>query len=208
MVKSSRTSHRYQNRYKSKRNSSRSRSNGNRTRSSTNKNALVSTATGTIDFASRLSTDVVDTLETIVSGLFNGASSVVATAGSVTDKVMSDVFDVKTTHLFRGAGKFAKHIAHGLGGAVRKIPCVGNTSGYIVESAGSGVFHVILSVGKLVGSASRRAGHVVKKTSDLIVYVLHVTDDQIKDTSGHVKDIVSRLTNTVVGRSHKTLTSD
>ena len=149
------------------------------------------------------SQDVVDALETVVNGLINGAGSVVDTAGSVTENVLTDLFDVKATHVFKGAGKLAKQLADNIGGVVRQIPYVGNATGYVVESAGGGVFHVILSVGKLIGSTSRRLGRVAKKTTDLVVFTLHAGRDQIKDTAVSVDDIVDRVGNSLVGRSGK-----
>ena len=161
------------------------------------------TATETVDFARHFSKDVVDALETVVNGLINGAGSVVDTAGSVTESVLTDLFDVKATHVFKGAGTLAKQLADNIGGAVRQIPYVGNATGYVVESAGGGVFHVILSVGKLIGSTSRRLGRVAKKTTDLVVFTLHAGRDQIKDTAVSVDDIVDRVGNSLVGRSGK-----
>jgi hypothetical protein len=158
-------------------------------------------ATETVDFARDFSKDVVDALETVVNGLINGAGSVVDTAGSVTENVLTDLFDVKATHVFKGAGKLAKQLADNIGGVVRQIPYVGNATGYVVESAGGGVFHVILSVGKLIGSTSRRLGRVAKKTTDLVVFTLHAGRDQIKDTAVSVDDIVDRVGNSLVGRS-------
>ena len=151
-----------------------------------------SAATETVDFARDFSKDVVDALETVVNGLINGAGSVVDTAGSVTENVLTDLFDVKATHVFKGAGKLAKQLADNIGGVVRQIPYVGNATGYVVESAGGGVFHVILSVGNLIGSTSRRLGRVAKKTTDLVVFTLHAGRDQIKDTAVSVDDIVDR----------------
>ena len=158
-------------------------------------------ATETVDFARNFSKDVVDALETVVNGLINGAGSVVDTAGSVTENVLTDLFDVKATHVFKGAGKLAKQLADNIGGVVRQIPYVGNATGYVVESAGGGVFHVILSVGKLIGSTSRRLGRVAKKTTDLVVFTLHAGRDQIKDTAVSVDDIIDRVGNSLVGRS-------
>ena len=160
-------------------------------------------ATETIDFARDFSKDVVDALETVVNGLINGAGSVVDTAGSVTENVLTDLFDVKATHVFKGAGTLAKQLADNIGGVVRQIPYVGNATGYVVESAGGGVFHVILSVGKLIGSTSRRLGRVAKKTTDLVVFTLHAGRDQIKDTAVSVDDIIDRVGNSLVGRSGK-----
>jgi hypothetical protein len=64
---------------------------------------------------------------------------------------------------------------------------------------------VILSVGKLIGSTSRRAGRVAKKTADLVVFTLTAGRDQIKDTATSVDDIVDRVANTVAGRAGKSL---
>ena len=158
-------------------------------------------ATETVDFARHFSKDVVDALETVVNGLINGAGSVVDTAGSVTENVLTDLFDVKATHVFKGAGTLAKQLADNIGGVVRQIPYVGNATGYVVESAGGGVFHVILSVGKLIGSTSRRLGRVAKKTTDLVVFTLHAGRDQIKDTAVSVDNIIDRVGNSLVGRS-------
>ena len=63
------------------------------------------------------------------------------------------------------------------------------------------MFHVILSVGKLIGSTSRRLGRVAKKTTDLVVFTLHAGRDQVKDTAVSVDDIVDRVGNSLVGRS-------
>ena len=159
----------------------------------------------TVDFARDFSKDVVDALETVVSGLINGASSVVDTTGTVTENVLTDLFDVKATHVFKGAGKLAKKLADNIGGIVRQVPYVGAVTGYVVEGVGGGAYHVILSVGKLIGSTSRRAGRVAKKTADLVVFTLTAGRDQIKDTATSVDDIVDRVANTVAGRAGKSL---
>ena len=62
---------------------------------------------------------------------------------------------------------------------------------------------MILSVGKLIGSTSRRLGRVAKKTTDLVVFTLHAGRDQIKDTAVSVDDIIDRVGNSLVGRSRK-----
>ena len=162
----------------------------------------------TVDFASDFSRDIVDALETVVSGLINGASTVVDTTGKVTEHVLTDLFDVKATHVFKGAGELARSLANNIGGVVRKVPAVGNATGFVVESVGGGVYHVILSVGKLIGSTSRRLGSVAKKSTDLVVFTLTAGRDQVKDTAVSVNDIVDRVANTVALRNgSKTLKS-
>ena len=92
-----------------------------------------------------------------------------------------------------------------IGGVVRKIPYVGNATGYVVESIGGGVYHVILSVGKLIGSASRRLGSVAKKTSDLVVFTLDASNNQLKDTTHTVDDLARRLSHSLTTRKGNTL---
>jgi hypothetical protein len=150
-----------------------------------------------VGYSESLTTDFIDALQDVVSGLVDGASTVVRTTGDVTEQLLTQVFDVRATHVFDGAGKLARQIAQDISGVVRKIPYVGKASGYVVESVGGGVYHVILSVGALVGSASRRLGKIAKKTSDLVVFTLGSSNDQLKDTSRAVDDLVRRLSHSL-----------
>lgn len=158
-----------------------------------------------IDYGENLTTDFIDALQDVVSGLVDGANAVVNTTGVVTERILSDVFDVRATHVFNGAGRLAKKIADEIGGVVREIPYVGNATGYVVESVGGGVFHVILAVGKLIGSASRRIGSVAKKTTDLVVFTLDAGNNQLKDTTNTVDDLVHRVSHSLTTRKGKTL---
>ena len=164
------------------------------------------TAVGdTVDYGENLSVTFIDALQDVVSGLVDGAGTIVDTTGRVVERMLTDVFDVRATHVFNGAGRLAKQIAYQIGGVVRLVPYVGNVTGYIVESAGGGVYHVILSVGKLIGNASRRLGKVAKKTSDLLVFTLNASNDQLKDSTHTVDDLVRRLSRTLTTREGKSL---
>ena len=74
-----------------------------------------------------------------------------------------------------------------------------------MESIGGGAFHVIIAVGKLVGSASRRLGRVAKKSTDLVVFTLNASNDQLKDTATTVDDLVHRVSHSLTMRSGKGL---
>ena len=163
------------------------------------------TLANTVDYAGNVATDFVDALQDVVSGLIDGASSVVETTGDVTERLLTDVFDVRATHVFNGAGNLVRRVANGIGGVMREIPYVGNTTGYVVEAAGGGVYHVILSVGKLVGSTSRRVGSIAKKSSDLVVFTLNASDEQLRDTTHSVDDLLQRLSATLSGSKAKSL---
>lgn len=163
------------------------------------------TLASTVDYTGNVATDFVDALQDVVSGLIDGASSVVETTGDVTERLLTDVFDIRATHVFSGAGNLVRRVANGIGGVMREIPYVGNTTGYVVESAGGGVYHVILSVGKLVGSTSRRLGSVAKKTSDLVVFTLNASDEQLRDTTHSVDELIQRLSATLSGSEGKSL---
>ena len=167
--------------------------------------AATDTFSDTVNYTGEVATDFVDALQDVVSGLIDGASSVVETTGDVTERLLTDVFDVRATHVFSGAGNLVRKVANGIGGVMREIPYVGNTTGYVVESAGGGVYHVILSVGKLIGSTSRRLGSVAKKTSDLVVFTLNAGDEQLRDTTHSVDDLVQRLSHTLSGSEGKSL---
>jgi hypothetical protein len=151
----------------------------------------------TVGYGESLTTDFIDALQDVMSGLVDGASTVVRTTGDVTEQLLTQVFDVRSTRVFNGAGKLARQIANDISGVVRRIPYVGQASGYVVESVGGGVYHVILSVGALVGSASRRLGKIAKKTSDLVVFTLGSSNDQLKATSHTLDDLVRRLSHSL-----------
>ena len=119
--------------------------------------------------------------------------------------MLNDVFDVRATHVFNGAGNLVRSVANSIGGVVREIPTVGNATGYVVESLGGGAYQVLISEGKLVGSASRRLGSVAKKTSALVVFTLNVGDEQLRDTTNVVDDLVHRLSHTLSGQGEETL---
>ena len=163
------------------------------------------TLASTVNYTGNVATDFVDALQDVVSGLIDGASSVVETTGDVTERLLTDVFDIRATHVFSGAGNLVRRVANGIGGVMREIPYVGNTTGYVVESAGGGVYHVILSVGKLVGSTSRRLGSIAKKSSDLVVFTLNASDEQLRDTTHSVDDLIKRLSTTLSGSEGKSL---
>ena len=158
-----------------------------------------------VEYGGNTATDFVDALQDVVSGLIDGASSVVETTGDVTERMLNDVFDVRATHVFNGAGNLVRSVANSIGGVVRENPTVGNATAYVDESLGGGAYHVLLSVGKLVGSASRRLGSVAKRTSDLVVFTLNVGDEQLRDTTNVVDDLVHRLTHTLTGQGEETL---
>ena len=172
-------------------------------------NGTVGTATDTLastaNYAGDVATDFVDALQDVVSGLIDGASSVVETTGDVTERLLTDVFDVRATHVFSGAGNLVRRVANGIGGVMREIPYVGDTTGYVVEAAGGGVYHIILSVGKLVGSTSRRLGSIAKKSSDLVVFTLNASDEQLRDTTRSVDDLIQRMSTTLSGGEGKSL---
>lgn len=151
------------------------------------------------DFAADVAQEVVNTLTTITSGIVSGASAVVDTAGNISERV-GDMCEVYATQVFKGAGSLAMTVADQLGKVLRVIPVVGGSVGYLVESTGGGVYHVIVVVGKVSSSAMKRVGKVVKKSTDLVVYTLKAGDSEMQDVGEEVNDLVGRFARGVTGR--------
>lgn len=163
----------------------------NKTRPSTRRNHARPLADA-YNFTNEVAREVAGTLSSVVGGLVDGANAIVDTTGDVIDQAGTQ-FDVYATQVFAGAGGLAKQCANGLGNVVRPVPGIGKHVAYVVESAGGGVFHVVVAVGKLAGSAVKRTGQLAHKSTDLIVYTLTQGKDTVGDTSATVQDLVGRL---------------
>ena len=162
-------------------------------------NTLATSATTVVDFTSDIVQEIANALATITGGVFDGASAIVDTAGSLTDQ-FGDVFNVYATQVFKGAGDGARYVANQMGVVLRKIPTVGGGVAYVVESLGGAVYHVIVAVGTLSGSSVKRAGKVVHQSSDLVVYTLTASNQQVGDTRDEVNGLVKQFTNTITNR--------
>ena len=152
-----------------------------------------------MDFTTDVAQEVVNTLTTITGGIVSGANAIVDTAGQVTEQ-LGDMFEVYATQVFKGAGGVAKTVADQLGNVIRVIPVVGGSVGYLVESAGGGVYHVIVAVGTVGSLAVKRVGKVAKRSTDLVVYTLKMGDGEIRDVGTEVNDLVARFAKGVTGR--------
>ena len=146
--------------------------------------------------------EVINVLTNIVDGVVYGANTLVDGVGRVTENT-SQMFNMYATQVFHGAGNACRYLANQLGNVIRKIPTVGNSVAYIVESAGGGVYHVIVAVGDNTCNAVKRSGQVVKQSTDLVVYTLTATDEYTNDTGSNVKDLVERFFKTSTGRSSR-----
>ena len=166
-----------------------------------------SSAGNVVDCGNIIASDFVGALTDVTTGLIDGASAVVDATGKITERVLNNLFDVHATHVFHGAGKLAKQIAESLGGVVRRVPVLGNIAGYIVESVGGGVYHLVLKVGKFITGAGVRTGKIVRKTTDLVVYTLSAGRNQITDTQESIDDILKRIADSVTTRRGKSLRS-
>lgn len=170
----------------------------------TYKNALKGYA-DTLDYGDTITNDFVGALTDVTTGLIDGANTVVNATGAVTERILSDLFHVHATHVFNGAGRLAKQIADELGGIVRQIPYIGNACGYIIESVGGGVYHLVLEVGKFIGRAGRRVGQIAKKSTDLVVFTFTAARNQVTDTRDSINDLVTRLAHSLTTRKGKSL---
>lgn len=170
----------------------------------TYKNALKGYA-DTLDYGDTITNDFVGALTDVTTGLIDGANTVVNATGAVTERILSDLFHVHATHVFNGAGRLAKQIADELGGIVRQIPYIGNACGYIIESVGGGLYHLVLEVGKFIGQAGRRVGQIAKKSTDLVVFTFTAARNQVTDTRDSINDLVTRLAHSLTTRKGKSL---
>ena len=128
-------------------------------------------------------------------GMFTwGVTSFTDGAGNVTDNIMGNKIGVKTTQIFKDAGVTAKQASDSLGKVVKTIPLVGGTVAYVVERGGNGIYHVVVSVGNIIGNSSKKIGKVVKKTTDLIVFTLSSVNDEIQEIGKEIASIITNLT--------------
>jgi hypothetical protein len=184
------------------RKSPRTRKSANRSssrRSPTSRRTPQTVATRAVDFTADVVQEVANALATITGGVFDGASAIVNTAGSVVDQ-FGDMFNVYATQVFRGAGDGAKYVANQMGLVLRNIPTVGGGVAYVVESVGGAVYHIVVAVGTLGGSSVKRAGRVVRRASDLVVYTLTVGNQQVGDARREVNGLVGKFAKNISGR--------
>lgn len=140
------------------RKSPRTRKSANRSsRSPSSRRTPQTVATRAVDFTADVVQEVANALATITGGVFDGATAIVNTAGSVVDQ-FGDMFNVYATQVFRGAGDSAKYVANQMGLVLRNIPTVGGGVAYVVESVGGAVYHIVVAVGTLGGSSVKRGG--------------------------------------------------
>ena len=155
-----------------------------------------------VDFTSEVLQEVVNVLTNVVDGIVYSANTIVDGVGRATEST-SRLFDIYATQVFHGAGNACKYVANQLGNVIRKIPGVGNGMAYIVESAGGGVYHVIVAVGDNTCHAVKRSGQVVKQSTDLVVYTLTTSGEYTNDTGVEMKDLVDRFFKTSSGRGSR-----
>jgi hypothetical protein len=136
---------------------------------------------------------VVNVVLQALDGVVDGMNTVTNSTGDVTQKIMTGV-SVRTTQIFKNVGDASKEVSDALGRVVDVIPLVGGPSAYLVKRAGDGVYHVIVSVGKITGNSAKRVGQVAKKTTDLLVFTLGSSRAEVDEVGKAVTDLVSKLT--------------
>lgn len=151
-------------------------------------------ASRAVEFTGEVINDLVNVVLQAVGGVVDGANLIANTTGDVANKLVGDVIGVQTTQVFKGVGATANEIASNLGTVVAEIPLVGKPAALVVRRAGEGVFHVIASVGGAAGSGARRIGLIAKKTTDLVVFTLSSSREEIDEIGASVTQLVTKLT--------------
>jgi hypothetical protein len=143
------------------------------------------------------SNDVVNNFATTVigavTGVVKGTSNVTQTTADIVDMLIHDVAGEHTTRFFKGMGHIAEKLCATLGDVVKPIPIVGSPTAFLVHRAGDTVCHVVVSVGTVAGSVSKRTGQLVKKGADLLVFTLTNSRELLEDVGHVVTDLVSIL---------------
>jgi len=152
------------------------------------------TAGRTFEFAGDVLNEFVNTVLVATGGLAEGASMVANTTGDIVNKVVHDVVGVKTTQVFQNVGDIAHDLSQKLGDVVTEIPLVGRPAAYLVERAGDGVYHVIVSVGDIAESTSAKLGQFAQKSADLVVFTIASTQAELAHVGESVKKVVSSVT--------------
>ena len=147
-----------------------------------------------VEFTGEVINDLVNVVLQAVGGVVQGANLLTNTAGEVTDKLVGGVVGVQATQIFKDVGSAAKDVSDGLGNVIGTIPLVGQPAAFVVQRAGDGVYHVIVSVGNVTGSSAKKVGQIAKKTTDLIVFTLSSGQEEIEGVGKSVTELVTKLT--------------
>ena len=151
-------------------------------------------ASRAVEFTGEVINDLCNVVLQTVSGIVDGANLIANTTGDVADKLAGNVLGVQATQIFKGAGETAGEIANGLGTIVAEVPLIGKPAALVVQRASDGVYHVIASVGSIAGSSAQRVGKIAHKATDLVVFTLSSTRDEIEEIGQKVKELVTKLT--------------
>ena len=155
----------------------------------------ISTSTEkTVELSGDVMNELINVVLHSVGGIFESVNSVTKASGNITDNVMDNKIGVKTTQIFKNVGVTAKKVSDSLGKVVNVVPLVGGPVAYVVKRAGEGVYHIVVSVGKIAGSTAKKVGNLAKKTTDLIVFTLSAVNDEIQRIGKSVTDLISTLT--------------
>lgn len=147
-----------------------------------------------VEFTGEVINDLVNVVLQAVGGVVQGATLLTNTAGDVTDKLVGGVIGVQATQIFKDVGSAAKDVSDGLGNVIGTIPLVGQPTAFVVQRAGEGVYHVIVSVGNAAGSSAKKVGLIAKKTTDLVVFTLSSGQEELEGVGKSVTQLVTMLT--------------
>ena len=149
--------------------------------------------TNTVEFTGDVVNEFVNTVLNTVGGVLDGVSTLTTTTADIFNTVVHDVVGVRTSQFFDGVGDISHQVSEKLGDIIAEVPLVGGPVAYVVKRGGDGVYHVVVSVGSLVETSTRRVSDAVRQTAGLVVFTLTAGKDQLLEVGRRVTETVSTL---------------
>lgn len=133
-------------------------------------------------------------LSNTIGGTTNGLEIIVNEVGNILKTTSKNIESV-STQVFPKIGNLTLQTSKGLGNIVKIVPLIGKLMAYIISGSGKGVYHVVISVGNLVGNTAKTVGKMSKETTDLIVFTMSTTSDLTEKLIKQVGKTINKIVN-------------